>query len=62
MIPIIATAIRHLSAESTDLKAVLEKIIPREQQRVKEFRKSHGATKVGEVTVDMVCIDFKRPC
>ncbi|XP_026462377.1 probable citrate synthase 2, mitochondrial [Ctenocephalides felis] len=54
VIPIIATAIRHLSAESTDLKAVLEKIIPREQQRVKEFRKSHGATKVGEVTVDMM--------
>uniref|UniRef100_A0A6M2DNR8 Citrate synthase n=1 Tax=Xenopsylla cheopis TaxID=163159 RepID=A0A6M2DNR8_XENCH len=54
VIPIIATAIRHLSAESTDLKAVLEKIIPKEQQRVKEFRKSHGATKVGEVTVDMM--------
>lgn len=28
--------------------------IPKEQERVKNFRKSHGATKVGEVTVDMV--------
>lgn len=28
--------------------------IPKEQERVKNFRKAHGATKVGEVTVDMV--------
>lgn len=28
--------------------------IPKEQERVKNFRKNHGATKVGEVTVDMV--------
>lgn len=28
--------------------------IPKEQERVKNFRKTHGATKVGEVTVDMV--------
>lgn len=28
--------------------------IPKEQERVKNFRKAHGATKVGEVTVEMV--------
>lgn len=46
--------LRTLTDASTDLKNVLAKKIPAEQQRVKEFRKQHGATKVGEVTVDMV--------
>lgn len=31
--------------------------IPKEQERIKNFRKAHGATKVGEVTVDMVSFE-----
>ena len=47
-------ALRSLSAESTDLKKVLSEKIPKEQERIKAFRKEYGSTKVGEVTVDMV--------
>jgi len=36
------------------LKGLLADKIPKEQERIKNFRKQHGATKVGEVTVDMV--------
>lgn len=39
---------------STDLKSILAAKIPKEQERVKSFRKNHGNTKVGEVTVDMM--------
>jgi len=48
--------LRQLSDASTDLRKILSEKIPKEQERVKAFRKTHGATKVGEVTVDMVCI------
>jgi len=41
-------------SDSTDLKAVLEKKIPVEIGKIKEFRKKHGNTKVGEITVDMM--------
>lgn len=47
---------RQLTDASTDLKKVLTDRIPKEQERVKAFRKNHGSTKVGEVTVDMVRI------
>ncbi|XP_015115238.1 probable citrate synthase 2, mitochondrial [Diachasma alloeum] len=46
--------LRQLSSESTDLKKILTEKIPQEQERIKAFRKSHGSTKVGEVTVDMM--------
>lgn len=46
--------VRFISAESTDLKSILAEKIPKEQERVKNFRKQHGATKVGDVTVDMM--------
>ncbi|XP_053970978.1 probable citrate synthase 2, mitochondrial [Hylaeus volcanicus] len=46
--------VRPLSDSSTDLKKVLSEKIPKEQERVKNFRKQHGGTKVGEVTVDMM--------
>ncbi|XP_076164188.1 citrate synthase [Ptiloglossa arizonensis] len=46
--------LRPLSDSSTDLKKVLAEKIPKEQERVKNFRKQHGSTKVGEVTVDMM--------
>jgi len=39
--------------KSTSLKAVLAERIPIEQENVKNFRKEHGNTKIGEVTVDM---------
>lgn len=52
-LPALSVLLRNAS-ESTDLKAVLAKKIPNEQERVKSFRKAHGATKVGEVTVDMM--------
>ncbi|XP_024943203.1 probable citrate synthase 2, mitochondrial isoform X2 [Cephus cinctus] len=46
--------LRPLSDASTDLKKVLNEKVPQEQERVKAFRKSHGSTKVGDVTVDMM--------
>lgn len=47
---------RNISSDSTDLKGILADKIPKEQERVKNFRKAHGATKVGEVNVDMVSL------
>ncbi|CAL1546540.1 unnamed protein product [Lymnaea stagnalis] len=42
------------ASSSTNLKDVLEKIIPEKQKEVVEFRKQFGNTKVGEVTIDMM--------
>lgn len=53
--PAFSAFVRNISAEKT-LKDTLAEKIPQEQENVKAFRKSHGATKVGEVTVDMVRI------
>jgi len=53
VLPTLAVVLRNLS-DTTDLKAVMAKKIPEEQERVKNFRKTYGATKVGEVTVDMM--------
>merc|ERR1719427_1726356 len=39
--------------QTTDLKARLEEIIPDKRKEVAEFRKEHGNTKIGEVTVGM---------
>ena len=39
---------------STDLKSSLAEKIPQVQEEVKAFRKQHGNTKVGEITVDMM--------
>jgi hypothetical protein len=55
ILPALAVVLRNLS-DSTDLKAILAKKIPEEQERVKNFRKTYGATKIGEVTVDMVSV------
>lgn len=43
-----------------NLKEVLTVKIPEKQQEVIAFRKEHGKTKVGEVTVDMVSAE--RSC
>lgn len=52
-LPALTTFVRNASGDKS-LKEVLAEKIPAEQENVKAFRKSHGATKVGEVTVDMV--------
>lgn len=52
-LPAITTFVRNFASEKS-LKDVLIEKIPQEQEAVKAFRKSHGSTKVGEVTVDMV--------
>lgn len=57
--PALVTYVRYSTGE-TDLKAILAKKIPKEQERVKNFRKQHGSTKVGEVTVDMVSFNFNQ--
>ncbi|KAJ1528799.1 hypothetical protein ONE63_007178 [Megalurothrips usitatus] len=54
VLPTLSILLRNLSDASTDLKAVLEKKIPAEQERVKAFRKEYGNKVVGEVTVDMM--------
>lgn len=56
VIPALSLIARNLTDASTDLKNILTAKVPKEQERVKEFRKNFGSTKVGEVTVDMVCI------
>merc|ERR1712001_134349 len=38
----------------SDLKSVLAEKIPEKREEVKAFRKQHGNTKVGEITVDMM--------
>ncbi|GFO04970.1 citrate synthase [Plakobranchus ocellatus] len=48
-----ASHCRHVSS-STNLKDVMEKLIPEKQKEIVEFRKKHGSSKVGEVTVDMM--------
>ncbi|KAE8740451.1 hypothetical protein FOCC_FOCC014045, partial [Frankliniella occidentalis] len=53
VLPTLSILLRNLSDASTDLKSVLEKKIPAEQERVKTFRKEFGNKVVGDVTVDM---------
>lgn len=52
-LPALSAFCRSLSDES-GLKAILAKKIPVEQAKIKEFRKKHGNTKVGDITVDMM--------
>ena len=54
LIPQLQVIVKQLSDASTDLKAVLAAQIPKEQERVKNFRKQHGNTKIGEITIDMI--------
>jgi len=42
------------ASTSTDLRSVLAEKIPVVQEEVKAFRKQHGNTKVGEITIDMM--------
>jgi len=50
----VAQAFNRASSTSTDLRAVLAEKIPQVQKEVKAFRKQHGNTKVGEITIDML--------
>ncbi|KAK4303266.1 hypothetical protein Pmani_024703 [Petrolisthes manimaculis] len=53
--PLAALATRtQYSTESTDLREIMSQKIPAMQEEVKKFRKAHGVTKVGEITVDMM--------
>jgi len=45
---------RLYSSESTSLREVLAEKVPAVQAEVKEFRKQHGKTVVGQVNVDMM--------
>jgi citrate synthase len=45
---------RFASSDSTNLKEVLQQLIPKHQEEVLQFRKEYGNAKVGEVTVDMM--------
>jgi len=44
----------YAEASNNNLKDVLANLVPEQQNLVKNFRKKHGGTKVGEVTVDMM--------
>lgn len=40
-----------------NLKDVLADLVPKEQNRIKNFKQQHGKTNIGQITVDMVsCI------
>merc|ERR1719494_1525630 len=41
------------AVQTTDLKERLEQLVPEKRQEVAEFRKEHGNTKIGDVTVAM---------
>ena len=40
-------------SETTDLKERLRQLIPQKRNEVAKFRKEHGSTKIGDVTVGM---------
>jgi len=48
-----ALLVRFISADSS-LRDVLAAKIPKEQERVKNFRKQYGSTVMGETTIDMM--------
>lgn len=50
---IFGSYVRCISADAS-LKDCLANKIPKEQERVKNFRKEYGNTKVGETTIDMM--------
>jgi citrate synthase len=49
----VSTRCQSSQTQTTDLKTRLEEIIPDKRKEVAEFRKEHGNTKIGEVTVGM---------
>lgn len=53
LLRVAAARCQSSQAQTTDLKSRLEEIIPEKRKEVAEFRKEHGNTKIGEVTVGM---------
>jgi len=49
-----AAAAANVSAEPCALKQRLIELIPEKQSEIIAFRKAHGATKIGDINVDMV--------
>jgi len=43
-----------MACASTDLKSVVAEKLKQSGEEIKAFRKQHGSTVVGDVTVDMV--------
>lgn len=50
---IISARCQSTQTATNDLKSRLEEIIPDKRKEVAEFRKEHGSTKIGDVTVGM---------
>ncbi|XP_015366167.1 PREDICTED: probable citrate synthase 2, mitochondrial isoform X2 [Diuraphis noxia] len=48
------TASRSMASSSTDLKTVVAEKLKQSGEEIKAFRKQHGSTVVGDVTVDMM--------
>ncbi|CAI6362854.1 unnamed protein product [Macrosiphum euphorbiae] len=48
------TASRSMACASTDLKSVVAEKLKQSGEEIKAFRKQHGSTVVGDVTVDMM--------
>lgn len=48
------TASRSMASSSTDLKSVVAEKLKQSGEEIKAFRKQHGSTVVGDVTVDMM--------
>ncbi|KAL4107650.1 hypothetical protein QTP88_017963 [Uroleucon formosanum] len=48
------TASRSMASTSTDLKSVVAEKLKQSGEEIKAFRKQHGSTVVGDVTVDMM--------
>lgn len=51
--PVLSQVIIRNLSDSTDLKEVLARKIPEQQQIVKEFRQKYGNKVIGEISVDM---------
>jgi len=45
-----------MASATTDLKSVVAEKLKQSGEEIKAFRKQHGSTVVGDVTVDMVII------
>lgn len=43
-----------ISFFTQNLKDVLADLVPKEQNRIKNFKQQHGKTNIGQITVDMV--------
>lgn len=54
VVPCLSSTTSRNYASNTDLKSELATLIPKTQDKVKNFRAKHGSMPVGQVTVDMM--------